>query len=292
MAPLITLLTDFGASDSYVASMKGVILGIDPDARIVDMSHDIPPQDVLACAFVLSTAYRHFPKGAIHVLVVDPGVGTRRRGIVLQTSDATFVAPDNGLLSYVLEDLAPSGVAPSMTPFTLRRKPVPAGVRAFALRDPRYRLSAVSATFHGRDVFAPAAAHLSRGVPAERLGPRVASLWSYRLPRPQRRRDGSLVGHVLHIDRFGNAITNVTSKDLPRGAVRVQVKGRVIRGLSRAYAASPSHGKGTKEGKVLALVGSSDYLEIAVRNGNAAACLDLKRGDEVLITLGTSTPDT
>jgi len=258
---VITLTTDFGLADGYVGTMKGVILGIDPTATIVDISHNIPPQDVREAAYTLYAAYPYFPRGAIHVVVVDPGVGSQRRAIALRTPQATFVAPDNGVLSYVVAG----------------QKKVEQIVH---LTNPSYHLSPVSRTFHGRDIFAPAAAHLARGVPLAELGDSLTEIVTFPLPRPQSRPDGTIVGQVIHVDRFGNLITSITATDLADhsllGASVIEIKGQSIRGIASNYAEVAT-------GKLLALVGSSDRLEIAVSGGSASQALEAKVGDEVLL---------
>ncbi|HKB49078.1 MAG TPA: SAM-dependent chlorinase/fluorinase, partial [Ktedonobacterales bacterium] len=185
---LITLLTDFGSRDGYPGVMKGVILGIVPGAALVDLTHAIAPQDVVGAAWVLHTAWRYFSLGTIFLCVVDPGVGSTRRPIALAAGDRFFVGPDNGLFSYVLAAAPPD--------------------EAVALDVPRFHLPDPSATFHGRDIFAPCAAHLARGIPLGKLGSAiaVASLVTFALPRPVWQED-MLHGHVLHVDRFGNLIT-------------------------------------------------------------------------------------
>jgi S-adenosylmethionine hydrolase len=257
---IITLTTDFGLADGYVGTMKGVILGIDPTATIVDISHDIAPQDVQEAAYTLCAAYPYFPQGTIHVVVVDPGVGSERRAIVLRTPQATFVAPDNGVLSYVVA-----------------RERVEEIVH---LTNSRYHLSPVSHTFHGRDIFAPAAAHLARGIPLVELGEPLTEMITFPLPRPQVRPDGTIVGQVIHVDRFGNLITSMVPKDWTDHSLLreglIQVKGQSIRGIANSYA------EGTP-GKLLALIGSSDHLEIAVSGGSACQKLEAKVGDEVLL---------
>ena len=257
---IITLTTDFGLADGYVGTMKGVILGIDSTATIVDISHDITPQDVREGAYTLYAAYPYFPQDTIHVVVVDPGVGSERRAIALRTPQATFVAPDNGVLSYVV-----------------------AGERVeeiVHLTNPRYHLSPVSRTFHGRDIFAPAAAHLARGIPLAELGEPLTEIITFPLPRPQLRPDGTIVGQVIHVDRFGNLITSITATDLAdhpllREGV-IKIKGQSIRGIANNYA------EGTP-GKLLALIGSSSHLEIAASGGSASQTLAAKVGDEVLL---------
>jgi len=256
MAPIITLTTDLGLTDAYVAEMKGVILGINPEAKLVDICHTIKPQNVAQAAFVLSRAYPFFPEGAIHVVVVDPGVGTRRRAIILRTKSASFVAPDNGVLSYVIGQSS--------------------AWEAVAITQPRFWRPTVSPTFHGRDIFAPVAARLSLGLPLTDFGEVITSVTMLPLPQPYQAVDGSIVGHVIHIDSFGNLITDVSSDNLPKGkrGLTIEVGGQLISGLSHTYA----EGKG-----LLALIGSDGYLEIAVKDGNASAVLSAKVGDEVRI---------
>ena len=286
MPHVITLLTDFGTEDAYTASMKGVILGIDPSATLVDITHGIPPQDLYAAAFTLGISHPYFPKGTIHVTVVDPGVGTSRQALLLETPEALFLAPDNGVLAYVLE--AYKG-PPEHRPDVERRDgpppavqtPVPAPLRAFALADERLFRSPVSQTFHGRDIFAPVAAHLSRGLAPERVRPPMGVVTTFALPYPQSRRDGTLEGSVLHVDGFGNLITNVRAPDLPRGDLRVTVRGHTIAGLSSSYATG---------GAVLAILESSGYLEIAARNGNAAQILGAGHWDLVRVQPAETPP--
>lgn len=279
--PLVTLMTDFGTADGYVGTMKGVILGIVPGARLVDISHQIAPQNVRQAAYVLYTAYPFFPQHTVHLVVVDPGVGSARRPIALHTPVGTFVGPDNGVLSYVMA-----------------RERVGAIVELAA---PRYRLSQVSHTFHGRDIFAPAAAHLAAGVPIAALGPPVHD--PVLIPPPRLETiPGGLVGEVMHADHFGNVITSLGLLEWEGDAlalapafgqagdkahvperfeaknVVVEVVGREIAGVCRTYA-------DVEPGQVLALVGSEGHLEIAVREGNAAQRLGLQPGERVIVRL-------
>jgi len=272
MSAVITLTTDFGLSDAYVAAMKGVILGINPAAALVDISHNIRPRNVAGAAFVLSTAYSFFPERTIHVVVVDPGVGTERNIVLLRTPAFDFLAPDNGVLGYVVRPYATGPVKNGRQ--ALKSD---AGVAAFAVTEPRFWRQPVSATFHGRDIFAPVAAHLSLGVSPSDFGPHLDSLAVLPLSCPSRAPDGSLLGHVLHVDGFGNLITDVTTAELPpdTSAVTVELHNRVIRGLSLTY--------GSGEG-LLALIGSGGYLEISLKDGSAAAFLHARAGDEVRIS--------
>jgi len=254
---LITLTTDFGLADSYVGVMKGVMLGIDPTATIVDISHDITPQDVREAAYVIYTAYPYFPPDTIHVVVVDPGVGSRRRAIALRAAQACFVAPDNGVLSYVL---AREGMS-----------------EAVGLTNPRYHRPTVSRTFHGRDIFAPVAAHLARGVPLAELGGPLTEVVTFPLPQPRVLPDGDVAGHVLHIDRFGNLVLDVREGDgiLGKGLV-LEAAGCRIQGLGRTFSDVPA-------GELVAYIGSSGHLEIALREGNAARSLGMEIGDHILL---------
>jgi len=200
MSPVITLTTDFGQTDAYVATMKGVILGINPEVTLVDICHTIKPQDIAGAAFVLGTAYQSFPKGTIHLVVVDPGVGSQRRAVILRTPSADFVAPDNGVMSYVIREASPEA--------TEDNQQVELGpeLEAFNITDPRFWRTPVSPTFHGRDIFAPVAAHLSLGRSPEDFGEKLTSLVTLPLTRPHQEPDGSVVGHILYIDSFGNLI--------------------------------------------------------------------------------------
>jgi len=271
MSTIITLTTDFGLADAYVAVMKGVILGINPEAKLVDICHSIKPQNISQAAFVLSTAYQFFPERTIHVVVVDPGVGTERRAIILRTPLADFVAPDNGVLSYVIQQY-------SAKPINVSRQQIELALEleAVAITRPEFWRSPVSSTFHGRDIFAPVAARLSLGSPPKDFGEAIASLAILPLSHPYQAADGTLVGHVLHVDSFGNLITNVKGDDLPRTkqAITIEVGTRCIPELSRTY----EEGSG-----LLALIGSSGYLEISLKGGNASTFLGAGEGSEVKI---------
>ena len=266
---IITLTTDFGTDDGCVAAMKGVILGINPAATIVDISHSIEPQAILQGAYVLSTAYPYFPKDTVHVVVIDPGVGGRRRAIILETPDAIFVAPDNGVLSYVVQ--ASTGRRISRA----GRTRLPPDLEAYRITNRKFWRQPVSPVFHGRDIFAPVAAHISLGKPLSGLGKPIASVQVFGLPRPERDSAGGLLGHVVHIDRFGNLITDVTADDLPSGELRIEVAGQEIRSLSRCYEGARG---------LLALIGSSGRLEISLPGDSAAARLGLRAGDGLRVS--------
>jgi len=273
MGAIITLTTDLGLTDAYVAAMKGVILGINPEVRLIDICHTIQPQNILQAAFVLSTAYEFFPQKTIHLVVVDPGVGTERRAIILRTPSADFVAPDNGVLSYVIRQ---SLTKPLENNTNLQQVELKPELEAVAITKPQFWRSPVSPTFHGRDIFAPVAARLSLGFPPIDFGEAINSVTMLPLPHPYWTPDGGLVGHILHIDSFGNLITNIRSSDLPqtKQAITVEVGNQLISGLSRTYA----EGKG-----LLALIGSSGYLEIALVGGSACALIEAKVGNELRV---------
>jgi S-adenosylmethionine hydrolase len=267
--PVIALTTDFGLVDGYVGTMKGVILGICPEVTLVDISHEIRPQAVRQAAYVLSAATPYFPPGTIHLVVVDPGVGSERRPIVVQTERATYVAPDNGALSLVLS-----------------QEPARLAIQ-ICITESRYRLPLISGTFHGRDIFAPVAAHLACGVEPHEIGDPLSLSDLVILPalQPQRQADGTWLGEVFHIDRFGNLITNYRLPIPPGFAsativsalqTSIRVGGEQIVGLSRTYT-------DVEPGELVSYVGSSGYLEIAVREGNAAARLGVDVGDPVQI---------
>jgi S-adenosylmethionine hydrolase len=275
MSPIITLTTDFGYDDAYVAAVKGAILNINPEANIIDVSHSIKPQDVLQAAFILSAAYRYFPKQTVHLAIVDPGVGSDRRGVILKTLSAIFVAPDNGILSYIIDDLfAIEGRALTQQGHDLKEIVFKKGVEAAAITDPRFWRHPVSPTFHGRDIFAPVAAGLSLGISPYEFGEKINSVRFLPVPKPLLDPDGNLVGQVLHVDRFGNLITNIRSNDLPGKNVVTEVAGYRIQGISDYYA--------QKEG-VMAVAGSSGYLEISLRDGSACDFLGTAVGEVIKI---------
>ena len=271
-SPVITLTTDFGLADPYVAAMKGVILSLNPAATIVDITHEVRPQQVAQAAFLLSQALPYFPLGTIHVVVVDPGVGTARQALVLVTPEMLLVGPDNGVLSAALPEETRRRALPGPDP---RGVELPEGYRAVALRRRRYMRKPVSATFHGRDVFAPAAAHLSLGVGLEALGPAVRRIRALPPFRARRRPDGTLEGRVIHVDRFGNVVMDVRAEDLPAGRIEVSIGGQHIEGLASTYEDGPD---------LKALVGSAGYLEVACRGGSAAYRLGVDVGALVLVT--------
>jgi S-adenosyl-L-methionine hydrolase (adenosine-forming) len=258
MKPIITLLTDFGIADGYVAGMKGVILNICMDVHLVDISHSIPPQDIRSAAYLISTVFQYFPSGAVHLAVVDPGVGTERRGLAIQAAGHYFVGPDNGLFSWALQG------QPQW--------------QAHSLENPAYWRSAVSKTFHGRDIFAPVAAHLASGTPLAAFGPPCnpcLASWASLTRSPQEIR-----GEVIHIDHFGNIITSLRLQDVEdftAGGVW-----RVAIGLHHITRFANTYGE-VAPGSALMLIGSSGFLEIALNQGSAAKMMKVKTGDRVCL---------
>jgi S-adenosylmethionine hydrolase len=253
---VITLTTDFGVRDTYVAEMKAAILSITRDLHIVDVTHDIAPHDIAAGALALEGAAPWFPAGTIHVAVVDPGVGTGRRGLAVTSGSQVFIGPDNGLF----------------TPFLTS-----AGWQAFELTAREFRAARVSRTFHGRDVFAPAAAHVARGLDPARLGPSVTD--PVRLSWPEARiGEGRIGGNVVHVDRFGNLITSIRGDALASlgDDVSVRIGGRTLPVVS-------TYGD-LARGRAGALVGSRSRLEIAVHAGSAASVLGARRGTPVVVS--------
>lgn len=278
---IITLLTDFGEDDSYVGAMKGVMLSILPDVRLVDISHCIAPQNIRQAALMLSNVYQYYPAYTVHLIVIDPGVGGDRRAIALETPQGRFVAPDNGVLSYVWQQEAEA--------------------RAVILENQAYWRPSPSHTFHGRDIFSPVAAHLARGVPLGEFGEAVGEIAL--LPMPDLLiSSGSIQGEVIHIDHFGNVLTNITELrwidesrialhpiGLVKGSVkpdepilidsknaRINCGWHTLNGLHHTYSDVP-------KGRFIALVGSSGELEIAMNQGSASENLAIKIGDPVTL---------
>jgi S-adenosylmethionine hydrolase len=253
---MITLTTDFGTRDWFVGTMKGVIGRLAPKTVVVDSTHEIPPGDIRAGAFALLASYNYFPKGTIHLVVVDPGVGTSRKALVVQTLNYVFVGPDNGVLSWALA----------------REK-----IKALhAIENPKYCLNPISWTFHGRDVFAPAAAHLSRGISLGALGPRRKNYVRLGWPRPRFGAKG-IRGEVIYVDRFGNGITNIDEASLNSwhgGRASVFLGRKELCGVEASYGSVPL-------GRPVAVPGSSGFLEIAVNRGSAAQVLGLQVGTAI-----------
>jgi S-adenosylmethionine hydrolase len=258
--PVIALLTDFGSVDHYAGTMKGVMLGICPEATLVDISHDIPPHDVMAGALELAAAYKYFPAGTIFVAVIDPGVGSARRGLAADTGDYRFVAPDNGVLTLVLRESPAKKIV--------------------ELTERRYARPTVSRTFEGRDRFAPAAAWLAKGTQLPALGRPLADVQKLDVPVADASAD-EVRGVVLRVDRFGNLVTNIDRKSVERlglgSAIAIDVGGHRIERLVATYAELPPEGVG-------ALFGSTDHLELAAPSDSAALRLSLSRGAAVTVS--------
>ena len=259
--PLVALLSDFGTRDHYAGTLKAVVLSVCPDATLVDIGHEIPAHDVLAGALELAACYRYFPAGTIFLVVVDPGVGSSRRGIAADCGDYKFVAPDNGVLSAVFRETPPKKVV--------------------ELTERKYARPTVSRTFEGRDRFAPAAGWLAKGIALVSLGRSIADFHVIDLPRPVVAAR-EITGEVVRVDRFGNLITNIDRRTLEHfsgaGAIVISIGGRDLARIVATYAEAPA-------GELCALFGSTDHLEIAVNAGDAAQSLGLARGAGVEVRL-------
>jgi S-adenosylmethionine hydrolase len=264
--PVVAVMTDFGQGDGDVGVMKGVITSIVPDVHLIDITHEVAPQNVLSAAWILAASYRYFPKGTVFVCVIDPGVGSERGAIAVHAGDWLFVGPDNGLFSYVYQE-----------------QEVHAAV---TLSNPAYRLPQVSTTFHGRDIFAPAGAHLARGIALHEFGAAIAPSTLVRLQvgKPIRR-GNQIMGQVIHIDHFGNTITNIPLTMVPELADNFQMQivfpdSNVIIDRRRRYFAD-----GSEDDQPFIYGDSSGYLAIAVRNGNAARGIDTRFGAPLVLTI-------
>ena len=257
--PIITLLTDFGSQDYFVGAMKGAILSINPDARIVDITHEIPPQNIRAAAFNLLACYKSFPEGTIHVAVVDPGVGSSRRPILIESGEQFFVGPDNGIFSWVCEREG--------------------NCRCIDLTNDNFFHHPVSATFHGRDIFAPVAAALSNGVSPGELGVPLDDPVKLDSIKPRTMNKDAVEGSIIHIDCFGNCITNLTRPDFSDSA-RVIINDREITSFREFFA------EGNDEaGELFCILGSAGFLEIVARNASAARVLNASVGERVKLIL-------
>lgn len=294
MPPILTLTTDFGQADGYVGTMKGVILSRVPQAQLVDLSHEITPGDIAAGALVLYRSSQYFPPGTIHLAVIDPGVGTARRPLLLQTEQGFFVGPDNGLFSYILIEAVaraagwhdtPESVPAILHPaFSLQETLASASPghlpKAYHLNNPAYWLTGPGATFHGRDIFAPVAAHLASGIAPTHLGPPLALGTLILLPPlvPTRAPD-ALQGRVIACDRFGNIISNIAAGLVEalgaKDSIQVRIGAHALSGIQQTYGAVAS-------GEPLALINSAGLLEVAVRDGNAAQSLGVHVGEGVV----------
>lgn len=260
--PVIALLSDFGTRDHYAGTMKGVVLGICPDVTLVDITHDIPPHDVLTAALELGASYRYFPAGTIFLVVVDPGVGSARRGLAVETAEFKFVAPDNGALTAVVRETPPR--------------------RVVELTERRYARPTVSRTFEGRDRFAPAAAWLAKGIELTALGRPAGDYITIDIPVPEVSTE-TITGQVLRVDRFGNLVTNIDRKSFDKlaqsGSIQIVAGPHTIGRVVATYAEAG-------DGEVCALFGSTDHVEVAVNAGSAAERLGLGRGAPVVVRRG------
>ncbi|MGH9775108.1 MAG: SAM hydrolase/SAM-dependent halogenase family protein [Candidatus Acidiferrales bacterium] len=261
--PIITLTTDYGTQDHLAGTMRGVILNINPDAEVVDITHGVRPYDILDGALAIGLSYRYFPPRTIHVVVVDPGVGTPRRPIVVSSDNHYFVAPDNGVLS-VVYDIDP-------------------GFSAWHITSEHYFLQPLSRTFHGRDVFAPVAAWLTKTGQCEPFGEQVQDVVRFALPKPKPE-GNQLKGIILRVDNFGNLLTNLSPADAPQIA-ETDAKFKIRTGSGEVTRMVATFGEGGP-GEVVGVIGSSGYLEISINRGNAARTLGAQRGSEVTLELG------
>ncbi len=258
--PIITLLTDFGTLDHFVGAMKGVILSAHPSATIVDITHDVPPQDIHAAAFNLLASYQDFPSGTIHVTVVDPGVGSKRRPILIECGGQMFVGPDNGLFSWICEREG-AFLARHLTNENFFKRPM-------------------SSTFHGRDVFAPVAAALAKGIPGGEFGPVIDDLFKLESLTPRTNDNGTVEAAIIHIDRFGNCITNLTAAHLGNDSnprARLVVNGHEISSFRKFFSAD------NDDQTLFMIPGSAGFIEIAAKDSSAASILKVRRGQ--LVTL-------
>ncbi len=265
MAAIVTLTTDFGSKDSFAASVKGVILKITPQAQIVDISNEINPQDIWEAAYTLKCAYNHFPKGTIHLAVVDPGVGSGRRPIIVVTESYYFVGPDNGLFTPIYQSAE--------------------RLRVHHITSSHYFLPNPGPTFHGRDIFAPVAGWLAKGIPSGNFGEEITDFTKLNVPVPKVTQN-TIDGHVVHIDRFGNIITNILYTDVQQlvgegtdtSAVNITIAGKEVKGLKKFYAEAAPGVPG-------AIINSSGSLEIFLFKQNARTTLSVKRGETVRLTI-------
>ena len=287
---VITLLTDFGNQDAYVGIMKGVIAGINPFANIVDICHSISPQDIFSGAYLLYTSYKYFPRKTIHVVVVDPGVGSRRNIICVETKNYFFLAPDNGILSFIVQEE--------------RLKSI------IRVTNSKYFLPSLSSTFHGRDVFAPVAAHLSLGVRSQKMGIKINQPEQLDIPKPVPKKAGQVEGQIIYIDRFGNLITNIKKEYLvkwvggqksevgsqktdtckkaskekilsQRDTMETTIEKKKIIALSKNYT-------DVNAGEPLVLIGSAGFLEVSINQGNAQRYFKADKGSKIIIEIGQS----
>jgi len=261
---IVTLTTDFGLVEPYVGVMKGVILGINPPAQLVDVTHSVQSFDILDGALAISQAYSYFPPDTVHLIVVDPGVGSSRRPIVARAGQHTFVAPDNGVLSLVYE----------------REE----ALTVHHITSEHYFLQPVSSTFHGRDIFAPVAAYLSKGVEAAKFGDPVTDFVRFAAPKPKPAGPNSWKGVVLKTEKFGNLITNVTPRDIPQLFQESPPAFRINVGKAEVTRICPNYASAA-QGEVFGILGSAGFLEISMNRGSASRTAAADRGAEVVVTL-------
>lgn len=261
---IMTLLTDFGLCDHYVGSMKGVILSINPEVNLVDITHMIPPQDIHSAAFTLAHSYRYFPFGTIHLAVVDPGVGTDRKALAVAAGEHFFVAPDNGILTYILD--------------------CETEISIYEVTADHYFHKPVSSTFHGRDVFAPIAAWISRDVPLYQLGPEITEPVRLKVPALTKVRDALIQGSIIAVDVFGNLITNLKPEDLPVYSSHGARKCKILAAGKEITSFRKTYGEGSL-GELFVVPGSTEYLEIVMRNGSAASALNVTPGTPIGVVL-------
>ncbi len=254
---LIVLLTDFGTKDYFVGAMKGAILRVNPDARMIDLTHEIAPQNIKSAGFTLRACYRDFPPQTIFVAVVDPGVGSKRRAILVACGDYFFIAPDNGLLSFIFNEAT--------------------SFRVFEMTDKKFFAPKISATFHGRDVFAPAAAHLSNGISATEFGREIFDFVCFEESRPRRFFEREIEAEIIGIDRFGNLITNLKRSDLPAGFA-LEIGARRVEKLQNYFAES-------QPGEVFMIFGSAGFLEVAVFQDSAKNLLQAEVGQKIAVKI-------
>ncbi|MFB3920251.1 MAG: S-adenosyl-l-methionine hydroxide adenosyltransferase family protein [Terriglobia bacterium] len=262
---VVTLITDFGHNDHFVGVMKGVILGINPEALIVDVCHQVNSYDIFDAAFVLAQSYRFFPSDTIHLVVVDPGVGTARRPLLARTMEHKFIAPDNGVLSLVYE----------------REE----SVEVRHVTSDHYFLNPVSNTFHGRDVFAPIAGWLSKGLEVDKFGEPIEDYAKFTSPKPKKVSDQLVKGVVIRIDKFGNITTNITPEDIPQLFQETPPPFKILIGQLEVTKLNLAYAMG-KPSELFAIVGSSGFIEVCTNRGSAAKAMNVNRGAEVGVMLG------
>jgi S-adenosylmethionine hydrolase len=256
-APIITLLTDFGLRDDFVAAIKGILLTVNPNVKLVDISNLVPPQDIFTAAFTLGKAWSYFPYGTVHLAIVDSGVGAACKGLAVDAGGHFFVSPDNGILTYVFEEHS--------------------GFEAYEITAEHYYRRPVSSNCHGRDIYAPIAAWISKGVPLHQIGNELRDPFRLQLPAVQKVKDTLMQGQILAVDRFGNLITNLKPTDVPR-AYKILAGHREITSIHKTYQEGAP-------GEIFVVPGTTGYLEIAVKDGSAASVFKIKAGSPIGVVL-------